>query len=95
MFRNRLVAVIKRREGFGIGGDGLEHLVQFDRRNAVVLVHDADLEVLYLPAERIAEHDELHERHEHGHEHERRTAPETAQVAFDDGPDAVHISFGA
>ena len=64
---------------------------QFDRRHAVVLVHDADLKVLDFSAERVAENDQLHQRHDDGNDHEHRAAPEPPQVAFNDGPDSVHI----
>ena len=84
------VVIIDGGEGFGVGGDGLEHFVQFDGGNAVVLIHDADLEVFDFSTEGVAEHDQLHERHDHGNEHKRRAAPEAAEVAFNDGPDAVH-----
>ncbi len=67
--------------------------LHFDRRHAVVLVHDADLKILDLSAEGVAEHDQLHQRHDDRNDHQRRAAPEPAQIAFDDGPDAVHIVF--
>ncbi len=63
-------------------------------RHAAVLVDDADLQVLDLPAEGVAEDDELHQRHEQRHDDERRAPPEAPQLAFDDGPGALHIATG-
>ena len=51
--------------GARVGRHRLEHLLQLHRRHAVVLVDDADLEVLHLAAEGVAQHDELHHRHDH------------------------------
>ena len=56
-----LVAVGNRVKCCGVGGDGLAHFLQFDRRHAVVFVHDAHLKILDFSAERVAEHDELHQ----------------------------------
>ena len=85
-----LVVVGDRGEGAGVGGHGLEHLLQLDRRHAVVVVHHPDLEMLDLAAEGVAQDDQLDERHDHGHDHQGGAAAEAAQVAFDDGPDADH-----
>ena len=88
--RRRLIVVGHRVKGARIGGDGLEHFLQLERRHAVILIHDADLQVFDFAAKGIAEHDQLHQRHDDGDDNQNRTAPEAAQIAFDDGPDAVH-----
>ena len=76
--------------GFGVGGDGVEHFLEADGGEAVVLVDDADLEVFEVAAEGIAEDDELGEGHDDGDHDEGGAAAEAAEVAFDDGPDSVH-----
>ena len=86
----RLVGVGNGVERAGVGGDRLKHLLQFDGGDAVVLVHHADLEVLDLAAKGVAEHDQLHQGHDHRNDDQRRAAPEAAEIAFDDGPDAIH-----
>ena len=52
-------------------------------------------DVLELAAEGVAEDDELRERHDDGDDDERGAAAEAAQVAFNDGQDAVHVSCSA
>ena len=87
------ITVINRREGLGIHGHGLKHFVQLDCWYGMVLIHDAHLEVFYFSTKRVAQHDELDDRHDHGDEHERRAASEAAQIAFNDGPDPMHVTF--
>ena len=77
------------------GGDGVGQLAHSHRRHAVVLIDDADLQVLDVAAERVAEDDELHEREDQRDDDERRAAPEPPQLAFDDGPGSMHITPAA
>ena len=87
------VAVGDRLERSGIGRHRLEHFFEFDGRHAVILIHHANLKILDFAAKRIAQHDQLHQRHDHRNDDQRRAAAETPQVAFNDGPDAMHVSF--
>ena len=57
----------------------------------MVLVDHADPQVLDLAAKSVAEDDQLHERQHHRDNNQGWTAPEAAQVAFDDGQDPVHV----
>ena len=57
----------------------------------MILVHDPDLKVLDLAAEGVAQDDQLDQRHEHRDHDQGGTAPKAAQVALDDGQDAVHL----
>ena len=41
-----------------------------------------DLKILDLAAERVAQHDQLDQRHDNGDHHQNRAAPEAAQIAF-------------
>src|SRR3954471_12824157 len=56
----------------------------------MVLIDDANLEVLDVAAERIPENDQLHDRERHRHGDQHRTAPESPQLAFDDRPCTSH-----
>src|SRR3954470_8846613 len=56
----------------------------------MVLIDDANLEVLDVAAERIPEDDQLHDRERHRHGDQHRTAPESPQLAFDDCPCTSH-----
>ena len=88
--RRRGIGVGHRVEGLRVGGDGLEHFLELHGGHAVVLIHHADVEMLDFAAKGIAQHDQLHQRHDHGNDDQRRAAAEPAQVAFNDGKDAVH-----
>ena len=68
-------------------------LSQRARHRAAELVHDANLQMLDLAAERVTEHDQLDQGHDHGDDDEGRTAAKAPEVAFDDGEDSVHNSF--
>ena len=57
-----LIAVVDRVECPRAGGDRVGQLAHPHRRHAVVLIDDADLQVLDVPAERVAEDHQLHER---------------------------------
>ena len=67
-------------------------LAHAHRRHAVVLIDDGDLQVLDVAAERVAEHDQLHDREDQRHDDQHRAAPEPPQLALDDGPGASHRS---
>ena len=47
-------------------------------------IDDANLGITNLPAEGIAQDDQLHQREHHGHQHERGGAEELPHLAFDD-----------
>ena len=68
----------------------VRQLADADRRHAVVLIDDGQLEVLDVAAERIAEDDQLHEREDHRHDDQQRAAPEPAHLTFDDRHGSVH-----
>ena len=72
---------------------GLGQLADLDRRHAVVLIDDGDLQVLDVAAEGIAEHDQLDERHDHRHDDQHRAPFESPQFAFDNRQDAMHITL--
>src|SRR3954462_4305973 len=56
----------------------------------MVLIDDANLEVLDVAAERIPEDDQLHDRERHRHRDQHRTAPESPQLPLDDRPCTSH-----
>ena len=53
-------------------------------------IDHSKLEMFHLAAKCLTQHDELRDRHNHRNQHERRTPPESAQVAFDDCQNAIH-----
>ena len=69
----------------------VQRLAHAPRRGAAVLVDDGDDEMRRPPAERVAEHEQLHQRHQQRHEQDHRRAHELAQLALDDGEDALAI----
>ena len=54
---------------------------------------DAELEVLHVPAEGVAQDHELHEREDHRDDDQRRAAAEAPHLAFDDGECALHEAY--
>ena len=56
----------------------------------LVLIDHAQPRVFDLAAKGVAQHDELHQRKHHRHQHQRRRAEELAQLALDNGPHSVH-----
>ncbi len=83
--RAALVGVGHRFVRARIGRDSLQHRVELHGRHVPVVIDDADLEVLDLAAERVAEDHELHQRHRERHDDERRVGFEPPQIALDDG----------
>src|SRR5947209_20423469 len=65
--------------------DGTQRLQNAYGLWAVVMVNDAELCIMDLSAESISQHDQLHQRKDHGSHHQRRRAKELAHVAFHDG----------
>jgi len=53
-------------------------------------IDHSKLEMFDLAAKCVTQHDELGDGHNHRNQHERWTAPESAQVAFNDGQNAIH-----
>src|SRR5581483_11333345 len=76
--------------GVRVCRDGVEHLLHLDRLHLVILIHHAQAQAAHHTAKRVAEHEQLDERHHHRHNHQCGTAPEPAKVALDNGPDAIH-----
>jgi hypothetical protein len=72
------------------GGDGVCQFTDANGRHAVILIDDGDAQMLDVPAECIAEDDQLCEREDHRHDDQHRTPAEAPQLAFDDGPGACH-----
>ena len=87
------IVVGNRVERGSVDGDGLAHLAHFNRGDAVVLIDDTHMKMFDLSAKGVAEHDQLHQRHDDRNDHQHRAAPEAAKIAFNDGPDSVHIAF--
>ena len=85
-----LIAVVHGFEGARPGGNRARQLANPDRRQPAILIDDADLQVLDVAAEGIAEDDELHDRHDQHHDDEHRAPPEPAELTFDDGPCSLH-----
>ena len=85
-----LVGILDGVEGLRAARDGHGQLAHADGRHAAVLIDDGNLQVLDVAAERVAQHDELHERHHPDHDDQHGAAAEAAQLAFDDGPGAMH-----
>jgi hypothetical protein len=88
--RRGLVAVGDGVEGPGVDRDGLAHFFHLDGRNAVVLIDDANAQVLDFSPEGVAKDDELNQRHDHRDDDEDGAAAKSPQVALDDGPDSDH-----
>ena len=75
-----------------VQGD-ISKLADLDRRHAVVLIDDGNLQVLDVAAEGVAEHDKLDERHDHRHDDQHRTSFESPQFAFDNRQNAMHVTL--
>ncbi len=75
------------------GRDGAGQLTDPDRRHAVVLVDDRQLQMLDVAAEGVAEDDQLGEREDHRHHDQERAAAEPPHFALDDGQGAFHGSY--
>ena len=90
---HRLLIAVVVRPGLKVRAldcTAVERLADLHRLRAVVLIDHAQPRVFDLAAEGIAQHDELHQRKHHRHQHQRRRAEELAQLAFDDGQHSVH-----
>ena len=88
--RLSLVGVRRGVERPGVGGDGLRQLVDTHGRHPVIVIDDAQLEVLDVAAEGIAKDDELDQREDQRDDNERRTASKPAHFPLDDGQGASH-----
>jgi hypothetical protein len=88
--RRAFVAVRHGVERLRVGGDGTGQLSHPHRRHAAVLIDDRDRQVPHVAAEGVAEHDQLHQWKDQRHDDQQRAAAETAQLAFDDRPGAMH-----
>src|SRR2546425_2472625 len=56
------------------GGNGIEAFANNARLAGAVLIHQGDGDALDLSAKRVAQHDELHQRKDHGADHQRGAA---------------------
>ena len=77
-------------EGMCVGLDRGQSFPNFHGLRAAVLIDDAEARVLDLATKGVAQHDELHQRKHHRHQHQRRRAEEFAQFALDNGPHSIH-----
>src|SRR5580700_576265 len=82
--------VIHRDEGANVGAYGVERLANPQRLRASVLVNNGEPGVANLSAERVAQDDELHQRKNHGRQHQRRRTEELAHFALDNGHHSIH-----
>src|SRR5580700_2815830 len=82
--------VIHRDEGANVGAYGVERLANPQRLRASVLVNNGEPGVANLSAERVAQDDELHQRKDHGRQHQRRRTKELAHFALDNSHHSVH-----
>src|SRR5688572_23026189 len=81
--RRTLIAVVDQIEHTVAGRDRVGELPYPDGWNAVILVDDRDPQVLHVAAERIPEHDELHDREDHRDDNQHGAAPEPPHFPFD------------
>src|ERR1017187_1583036 len=86
-----LVAIVNRDEGANVRAHGIKSFANLQRLRASVLIDDGEARVANLPAERIAQDDELYQRKNHGREHERRRTEKLAHLALDNGHHSVHF----
>ncbi len=87
------IVVQHRLEGAGIRGYRSRQLAQPDRRDAAVLVHDADPQVLDVTPEGVAQHHQLNQGEDHRDHDQDRAPAEPAQLALDECPGALHIDL--
>jgi hypothetical protein len=85
-----LVGVRHGAEGADVGLHGVESLIDAHCLGTVILIDDGYAGIADFSTEGVAEDDELHERHDHGGDHECRGAEKLAHLALDDGEHSIH-----
>ena len=70
--RLHFVVIRDRHECPRVRTHRIERFLDTDRLRPMVLIHDAHLGVANLPAKRISQHDQLHQRKNHRHHHQCR-----------------------
>jgi hypothetical protein len=88
--RAGLVVVVDGQEGAHVGAHRVESLPDLQRLRATILIDDTEARIFYLAAERIAQHDELHQRKNHGRQHQGGRAEELAHFALDNRHHPIH-----
>ena len=88
LFRGIIINHVK---GARSGGNPVKHFTNLLRFRRIVHIHESDLDAGHLAAKCVAQHDQLHQRKNHGSHHQGRAAEEFAEIALDQRPYADEI----